>query len=512
RDFWESVSAADLESSLRLSWNNRRARNVVLFVGDGLGPNTITAARIYRAGEHTKLALETLPHMGLLKTYSANKQVPDSASTATAMFCGVKTNYEVIGLDESVQLRDCPSSLSDRARLTSIVDWAQQAGKGTGFVTTTRVTHATPAALYAHSADRKWECDMTMPDNATICQDIATQLVQESPGKYMQVIMGGGRQCLKSDVEDLENDPVDKWACLRQDGKDLIKDWSLRRLANGNTFQVADKTEHLDNLDYDNIEYLLGIFANSHLSYEYSRDKGPRGMPSLEQMTLSAIRVLLKQRNGFVLIVEGGLIDVAHHRCNARKALQETLAFDQAINSSLRLLADQGILDDTLVIVTSDHAHTLTINGYPERGNNILGISQVSKLDGVPYTTLSYSTSGPNGYHFRPSQDGTSVVREDPSKVDTTHWEYAQQSAILTDENTHGGSDVLVYATGPKAHLFHSLHEQNYVAAVISYAAQIGKYAKRNARMASHAIYQGPPSVVISCIIFYSIINFWKSM
>lgn len=99
-----------------------------------------------------------------------------------------------------------------------------------------------------------------------------------------------------------------------------------------------------------------------------------------------------------------------------------------------------------MLIVTSDHAHSLNINGYPKRGNDILGVAQKSKTDGIPYTTLTYAT-GHYGYQVNVDDDGN-VTRKDPSKENTTAYDYVQQVAIFTDENAHAGNDVLVYATG----------------------------------------------------------------
>lgn len=132
-------------------------------------------------------------------------------------------------------------------------------------------------------------------------------------------------------------------------------------------------------------------------------------------------------------------------------------------------------LDDTLIIVTADHAHTLSINGYPKRGNDIFGVAQKSKADGVPYTTLTYATGGAASFQMITDENGK-VHRKDPSLDKTDAFDYVQQAAILTDENTHGGSDVTIHAIGPMAHLFHRVHEQNYVAHVISYAARIGRF------------------------------------
>lgn len=197
-------------------------------------------------------------------------------------------------------------------------------------------------------------------------------------------------------------------------------------------------------------------------------------MPSLAEMTTKAVKILRKHQKGFLLVVEAGMIDQAHHRGIARQALHEVLALDHAINETMIELGDD--LDETLIVVTSDHAHTLTISGYPAKGNSIFGIAQNSKMDAIPYTTLNYATGGPDG--FRYDIVGSTVKRRDPSapSLNTEAFNYVQQVGILTDENTHSGVDVAVHAKGPFAHLFHRSHEQSYVAHVISYASRIGWY------------------------------------
>ncbi|XP_063234129.1 alkaline phosphatase-like [Bacillus rossius redtenbacheri] len=474
-DSWNAAAREELTAALRVRWNEGQARNVVLFVGDGMGPSTVTAARIYRAKEEGRLAFEHFPHVGLLKTYNADRQVPDSASTATALFSGVKGNYKTGGVDQSVQMDDCEASLRPEARLKNMLHWAIEAGKDTGFVTTTRVTHATPSALYAHHANRNWECEQRMPASASRCKDIARQLVEDEPGRSIKVIMGGGRQCLNTNLTLGPSDPLDTWSCRRQDGRELVSAWRQDKEARGLRHAVLANTRDLRQMDVDDTDYVLGIFANGHLMYDFERDKSPDGMPSLKEMTSVAIKVLSKNEKGFFLMVEGGMIDMAHHRGYASRALNETAAMSDAVQEVLDWVR---LMDrtDTLVIVTSDHAHALSINGYPARGNDILGVGGRSKADGVPFTTLTYATGDLHAYNYSVGPNGT-VVRPDPSTVDTTSFHYHQQAAITSDEAHHAGVDVAVYATGPMAHLFHSLHEQNYVAHVMAYAARLGPYA-----------------------------------
>ncbi|CAL1682989.1 unnamed protein product [Lasius platythorax] len=468
---WHQLANKELEESLSYHWNTKKAKNVILFVGDGMSPDTITASRIYRGGETSRLAWEHFPHIGILKTYNADKQVPDSASTATALFGGVKTNYEVVGVDANVQLGDCRASLNVNYHVDSFIAWAQAANKATGFVTTTRVTHATPAPLYAHCANRRWECESKMPESAVDCKDIARQLIEDEPGRSIRVIMGGGRQMLKSNVTADEFDPIDKWACYRQDGRDLIADWTRDKSSKNLPYSVVQNNEELSRLDIDNVDYLLGIFANGHIEMDWKRERGPKGQPSLEEMTVTALRILQKSEQGYFLMVEGGMIDFAHHRGHAAQALLETVRFSDAVNATLGMIDT----DDTLVIVTSDHTHSMNFNGYSPRGSSVLGIAQKSRYDGVPYTKLSYSTGGPNNIAYKVNKDGQ-AVREDPSVLNTSDFTYSQQATIISDEAYHGGGDVAVYAIGPHAHLFHSVHEQNYVAHVIAYAANVGEY------------------------------------
>ncbi|XP_026477992.1 LOW QUALITY PROTEIN: alkaline phosphatase, tissue-nonspecific isozyme-like [Ctenocephalides felis] len=432
-----------------------------------MGPNTVTASRILRYGEGGLLSFEKFPHIGLLKTYCVNKQVPDSASTATALFCGSKTNYETSGVDANVELKDCPASMKPQSRLESIIGWAQRTGKSTGFVTTTRVTHATPSALYSHTADRRWECEAKMNNITGDCEDIAVQLVRREPGKNINVIMGGGRQCLVSNSNGSDADPIDTWACISKDGRDLISEWKRDKEDRKLKHSVVQNTAELQKIDPSETDYVFGIFANGHLKYEVERDKSPQGMPSLKEMTDAAIKILQKNKNGFILVVEGGLIDQAHHRGTAARALYETLALDDAVASAVELTKPQ---EDTLIVVTSDHSHTLSINGYPKRGNHILDVGSKSRFDDKPYTTLTYATGGPGSSQLEPTG------RRDPSQDNTRDPMYQQQALVETDENTHGGNDVLVYAKGPFAHLFHSVHEQSYVAHAIGYATKIGPY------------------------------------
>lgn len=125
---------------------------------------------------------------------------------------------------------------------------------------------------------------------------------------------------------------------------------------------------------------------------QYHLNAGPAD-PTLKELTISAIEVVKKNPNGFVLFVEGGRIDHAHHDNLARHALEETVEFSEAIHAAMDITDER----DTLMVVTADHAHTMTMSGYSQRGKDILGLnSELSDIDEMPYMTLSYA-NGPSG-------------------------------------------------------------------------------------------------------------------
>ncbi|KAL3270478.1 hypothetical protein HHI36_021021 [Cryptolaemus montrouzieri] len=433
-----------------------------------MGLTTITSARIYAKGEAGFLAWEKFKHIAVLKTYSNNQLVPDSSSTGTALFSGVKVNHKTVGVDGSVQFEDCEASLDPKVHTSTIFDWAMEAGKSTGFVTTTRVTHATPASLYAHIASRKWESEAEMVSSNKKCKDIARQLIEDLPGRNIKVIMGGGRQMLQSNASDRPGDPIDTWATKSGDNRDLMADWKIDKQRRNVSNAIVTNNEELDKLS-DSTEYVLGIFANGHLAQDYRRNRGPEGMPSLRNMSDKAIKLLRKNKKGYVLMVEGGLIDASHHRGHARQALEETKVLSEAVESALSMVD----LNDTLVIVTSDHSHSLSFVGYLERNKSILGVTNIRKRAPTPYTSLLYSIAGKNNFQYT-IENGEKMVRRDPSLDKTEDFEYSQQTGIVIDEAPHGGTDVLLYAAGPMSHLVHSVREQTFVAYLISYAAKIG--------------------------------------
>lgn len=457
---------ATIEAVLAQQPNTNTAKNVILFIADGFGVSSMTAARIFQGqeaggmGEEHILNFEKFPYAAVIKTYNTDKQVPDSAGTATAMHTGVKTRAGVIGVNSSVERGKCEQVAGNE--VVSILQLAEMAGRSTGVITTTRVTHATPAAAYAHSADRTWEDDKDMAGVTGGCHDIARQLIEFPYGNGLEVAMGGGRRSfLPTDMGDPEEEGRNG---ERLDRRDLTKEWQAKRdgaayVWNANQFQ---------SLDMENTTAILGLFNGSHMQYEADREKDPAGEPSLSEMVSVGIDLLATNDEGYFLQVESGRVDHAHHASNAYRAMVEADEFTKAIDVAL----EKVNLNETLIVVTADHSHTFVIQGYPERGNPILGLAKANgeilkATDGLPYTTVAY-TNGPGAVQGE---------RQDLSNVDVEDMDYVQQATIPLWSETHSGEDVLLYAQGPFAHLFQGNVEQSYIYHVMDYASKISEQA-----------------------------------
>jgi alkaline phosphatase len=445
----------------------RRARNVIFFIGDGMGVSTVTAARVFSVGLDGQLVLDQFPHTALSKTYSADSITPDSAPTMSAMMTGTNTNQSVIGLDSSTEPSDFNGDGDGEAPWT-LLELAKARGMRVGAVSTATITHATPAATYAHINQRNNENDIALqalPSDATYNKRL---------GRGLDVLMGGGRRFfLPTSVFDEEG-----VRGARSDGRDLRAE-----------FQAAGYQYVWNAAGFDALKTLpaLGLFESSHMEYEYDRPSDLGGEPSLKDMTVKAIQLLegatRRRTGGYFLHVESGRIDHAHHAGNAYRALTDTQELDEAIGAAAQLVD----LRDTLIIVSADHSHVFNIAGYPLRplqelpyairshspgyeatgaaGHGILDlvwdldqttghVSETTDRNGAPYTVL--------GYHNGPGYRG--AARVDPRAdrfggfggvvpTGPSHPAYFQEAAVPLGSETHSGEDVAIYAIGPGAEL-----------------------------------------------------------
>ena len=469
-----------------------RAKNLIVFLGDGMSLTTVAAARIFEgqrkggSGEENRLAWETFPATALSKTYNIDSQTPDSAGTMSAIATGVKTRAGVLSIGQGAKRGDCAGALA--APMATLWELASASGMATGVVTTTRVTHATPGATFTHSADRNWENDTDLPDAAREagCLDIARQLVETPFASGFHVLMGGGR---KNFMPVSQRDPeYDDKVGERLDERDLIADWKQRHA--GGVY--AWNKQQFDAAPID--KPLLALFEPDHMQFEHDRPRDKAGEPTLAEMTRAAIARLSRNPNGYVLLVEGGRIDHAHHYGNAYRALTDAVAMSDAVRA-----ADEATSgDDTLILVTADHAHTLTFAGYPTRGNAILGKVRgssgeedggdlVTDATGLPYTTLGYANgpgytgassaqpAGPKKFFHAGKEYQGANGRPDLSKVDTEDPDYMQESIVPLANETHGGEDVGIWARGPGSDAVRGSVEQN---AIFHFAVQASPHLR----------------------------------
>ncbi|MCH2558889.1 MAG: alkaline phosphatase [Alcanivorax sp.] len=424
------------------------AKNIIFFLGDGMGPVTQTAARIY-AGEKLgldipeshKLAMEQLPYAARIKTYSEDAQTTDSAPGMASYMTGMKSKNEVISMTPDTNPNDangnpyqtngdstCPAS-GNGERAQTLLEILKARGYGTGVVSTTRITHATPATTYAHICNRNAE------------NTIAAQMVPGGEGYNgelgddgIDVILGGGRRHFLPTTD----------GGRRTDGRDLLVEMQDA----GYTY-VSTGSE-LAGVNLAGTDKLFGIFNSSDLNYELDRVNGDLNEPSLADMTGAAIDILSRNQDGYFLMVEGGRIDHALHGTNAKRALEDTLAFDEAIATAVSKVN----LDDTLIVVTADHDHVMAFNGYSKIGNPVLGLLKEYRggelaLDaqGKPFTTLVFGNGGGPREANRATLTESEVLEDD----------YLQEVGVRLGgpgSETHGGGDIRLTAGGAGSERF----------------------------------------------------------
>ncbi|HBT00091.1 alkaline phosphatase [Salipiger marinus] len=464
---WYQAAQDTIAERLAVQPNTATAKNVILFTADGNGVGTNYAIRLFSGqqegglGDEYVQPHETFPHVALVKTYSSNGQTPDSAPTAMAMNSGVKGKNGMINIMDTVAVEDCAAGADAGTKLFSEI--ATEMGKSVGVISTARITHATPAAVYARTVSRDWEDNSALPEGCEQ-KDIAAQLIDQMQAGVIDVAFGGGRaHFLPTDVTDVEGKTG-----KRTDGRNLVEE------ATGLGAQVVFGEEDFSALTAGNNAPILGLFEASHMKYEHDRT----GEPSLAEMTEAAIEALSTNDEGFYLSIEAGRVDHANHEGNLYRVLADGKAFADAIAKAMELTN----AEDTLIIVTADHEHAISFNGYCGRGSNIVGLCMEENeagiehngtpnlgADGKPYTVAGYLNGA--GSVLIEQADGTfSGSRPDLTEEEATDPDYLQQALIPMSSETHSGEDVAVFARGPWSHLFGGVIEQNVIFHVMNHA------------------------------------------
>ena len=266
-------------------------KNIILFIGDGMGTAHVSAAMTV---SEKPLSMESFPFSGFSKTYSSDNYITDSGAGGTAIACGVKTRNGMIGMGP------------DSVALTSIIEFAHKNGLATGVLSTSSVTHATPASFVAHNSGRG------------NYEDIAKDFMNGT----VDVFIGGGEDHFRKRA-----DGIDLTLKLKDQGYDVV--YNMEELKNSGSLKIA------------------GLLAKGQMQ---EASKGRSGM--LAEMTRKAIETLRRDKDGFFMMVEGSMIDWGAHAKNIDYTAAEVIDMDDAIRVAMEFATNDG---KTLVIVTADH-------------------------------------------------------------------------------------------------------------------------------------------------------------
>lgn len=324
-----------------------KVKYIFLFIGDGMGIPQVALTEAYlghQAGEKPiPLHFSQFPCQGIILTYSLDSLIPDSAAAATALATGHKTNNGMI------------SQLPDGTVVKTLIECARELGLGTGITTTTRITHATPAAFVAHNGNRDNENDIA----------VAISLLG------VDVITGGGfRHMVPKGWE--------RGASKRKDERNLLLEMEKMGYR---VFVTEEETQAFLNYTPRENNKVIALFGPSHLSHEIDRYHMGLSEPSLAQMTKKGIDILSFHTKGFFYVIEGGRIDYGDHNNDAVTTIYDMLAFNDAVDEAVKFYNEHP--KETLIIVTSDH----------ETGGLALGCAHTEKNNNFEYffkQTISY--------------------------------------------------------------------------------------------------------------------------
>ncbi|HEY7289752.1 MAG TPA: alkaline phosphatase [Vicinamibacterales bacterium] len=421
----------DQSADLRRAIDSGRAKNVIMFLGDGMGDSEITSARNYQVGANGRLWIDTLPLTGEYTTYALQESNPalidyvtDSAASGTGWSTGYKTS--------NGRISSIAGTGATVTRLDTILELAQKAGFKTGNVSTAELTDATPAVLNSHINDRGCQG----PSNMSTCGPSKKEngglgsIAEQSVDHHVNVLLGGGKQRFDQTITGGPHVGKSVIQSAQMQGYNVVLDATSLQMANG--------------------PRVLGLFNAGNMSLEWSgllaapspgsglpagqtcaENQRPINEPSLAAMTTKAIDLLHeddgagpwrqhdehfqhRRSRGFFLQVEGASIDKQDHVEAPCQQIGETIAFDRAVKVALDFARTHG---DTLIIVTADHAHT----------------SQI-----VPVPSLTETT--------RPGTLSTLLTKVDRSLMTMNYGTRAHG-----ESQDHTGSEVRIAAQGPQA-------------------------------------------------------------
>lgn len=487
------VEVTDGTQRRAVTWNvyetgARRAKNVILFIGDGMSPAHRVAARILSKGivegkSGGKLSIDDMPQMALVATAGMDSIITDSANSASAFATGHKSAVNAMGV-----YPDRTEDPLDDPKVETIASLAKRLNNmAIGVVTNTEIEDATPAAMIAHTRRR----------NAY--DEIVTQYFDAQP----DVLMGGGSlYFLPKSAEGRRRDDVDYVKKFREKG------YSFATTATELKAQAVNATR------------MLGLFHTGNmdgaLDRKFLKGGGVKKFPDQPDLTdqvKAAISILSKNEAGFFLMVESGLIDKYAHFLDMERAAYDTIMLDNAVRETREWAAKRG--DDTLILVTSDHNHPNSLIGVinddmtttpnvPMRERvgtyEKAGFPNYPKADADGYPDkvdvsrrlVIFSASVPDYYEtFRPKLDNPNAPTVPGAEKDTyvANEKYKDAPGAvfrlgnitkLRDTSVHSGEDVILTASGPGSEAVRGQLDNTEVFRIMADALGLGS-AKRHA-------------------------------
>ena len=376
-------------------WVVQKPFGIVLFIGEGLAPQRLAAARVYSGGADAKLALDSLPHLALLSNYSKDFAAPDQAAAATALATGTKVNNRAVALDD------------DNKALTSLIELARARGRATGLITDGQLTNATCAAFYAHRTD------------ADDADAIAAEFASKPP---VDVAMGGGVAHFLPQAKGGE----------RADDRDLLLE--LRR----NGFDLLRTRAELEGFPAWRRPKLLGAFANAEMAFT-NQLEARKDQPALSDMVRRAVELLQYNAGGYLLVVDASLMGKAARENTAERTLTETIELDRAVATARRY----GGPRCTVVVCGDVAVGGLNLNGFPFRkdsGIALLGLNS----GGQPWLTWATGPHGSRSY----GSPRTSPAPTFGEQIEMSP-EYLEPAAIYDQAALNTVDDVLALGNGP---------------------------------------------------------------
>ncbi|SKA98998.1 alkaline phosphatase [Caloramator quimbayensis] len=404
----------------------KKVRNVIFMLGDGMGISHTTLSRWYKG---SNLAMDEIV-TGLIRTYGADSVITDSAPAATAFACGVKSDDKFIGVypdkitvptEKAVDEKDAYKPLAN------VLEGAKLLGKSTGLVSTCQTPHASPAGFSSHVPNR------------SLYYDIAMQQVYQG----IDVVFGGGKQYLVSNVQNGRKDGNNLIEVLKNMGYDFVEDTQAMRNTKANK--------------------VWGMFADDSMDFDMDRD--PAKQPSLLEMTQKSINILNRNKKGFFLFVEGSEIDWASHANDPIGVIGDTLAFDKAVKYALDFAKMDG---NTLVIVVSDHDNGGLSIGNSSTNSTYSSLPLSRVVD--PLKKAKYTANYVEKLLNADRSNIVEVMRDYYGITDLTQDEIdaiknaksgsfnyvvgpiiSKRASIGWTTTGHAGTDVALYAYGPYA-------------------------------------------------------------